>query len=131
LKNGVRIIWPVIILLGIGLTVGGVAVKNRQRGFILGVSHTIGDNLITFTNSAHLDRIQPELQVRLSELLSAPTQVASVLMGDVPQPVGDGRAYSHIVLTNNAGKQLLIRLQPTGKPGMFRVLGFHQSRGVQ
>jgi hypothetical protein len=111
-------------MLVVGLAFGIVVVKGQRRGFISVASRSIGEDLITSTNSSHVVRIGPGLQAALSELLSAPAHVADVLMGDEPSPIGDGKACSRLVLTNDIGKGLLIRLRPAEQSGMFHVLGF-------
>ena len=122
--NKWQIICPVVAMLIVGLVFGIVAVRGQHRGFISVASRSIGGDLIASTNSSHLVRIGPDLQAHLSELLSARTHVADVLLGDEPSPFGDGAACSRLVLTNDAGRGLLIRLRPAEESGMFHVLGF-------
>jgi hypothetical protein len=122
--NKWQIICPVVALLIVGLVFGVIAIRGQHRGFISVASRSIGGDLITATNSSHLVRIGPDLQARLSELLSARAHVADVLMGDEPSPFGDGTACSRLFLTNDAGRGLLIRLRPAEQSGMFHVLGF-------
>ncbi len=119
-----QIICPVVAILIAGLGSGITAVRGQHRGFISVASRSIGGDLIATTNSPHLVRIGPGLQARLSELLSVRTHVAEVLLGDEPSPFGDGTACSRLVLTNDAGRGLLIRLRPAEQSGMFHVLGF-------
>jgi hypothetical protein len=122
--NKWQIICPVVALLIVGLVFGVIAIRGQHRGFIGVASRSIGGDLIASTNSSHLVRIGPDLQAHLSELLSARTHVADVLLGDEPLPFGDGTACSRLVLTNEAGRGLLIRLRPAEQSGMFHVLGF-------
>jgi hypothetical protein len=111
-------------MLIVGLVFGIIAIRGQHRGFISVASRSIGGDLIASTNSSHLVRIGPDLQARLSELMAARTHVADVLLGDEPSPYGDGTASSRLVLTNDAGRGLLIRLRPAEQSGMFHVLGF-------
>jgi len=122
--NKWQIFYPVIALLIVGLVFGVIAIRGQHRGFISVASRSIGDDFIASTNSSHLVRIGLDLQAQLSELLSARTHIADVLMGDEPSPYGDGTASSRLVLTNDAGRGLLIRLRPAEQSGMFHVLGF-------
>jgi hypothetical protein len=97
--------------------------RGERRSFLLVASRSIGQDIIAATNSTHLVRIAPDLQSRLSELLSAHTQVADVLLGDEPSPFGDGTASSRLVLSNDVGRALMIRLRPS-ETGKFEILGF-------
>src|SRR4051812_24955130 len=122
--NKWQIICPVAAMLIAALVFGIIAVRGQHRGFISVASRSIGGDLIASTNSSHLVRIGPDLQAYLAELLSARTHIAAVLLGDEPSPIGDGTACSRLVLTNDAGRGLLIRLRPAEESGMFHVLGF-------
>jgi hypothetical protein len=122
--NKWQIICPMVALLVVGLAFGFIALRGQHRGFISVASRSIGDDLIASTNSSHLVRIGPDLKTRLSELLSVRTHIADVLLGDEPAPIGDGTACSRLVLTNDAGRGLLIRLRQAEESGMFHVLGF-------
>ncbi|MCX6927365.1 MAG: hypothetical protein NT154_29795 [Verrucomicrobia bacterium] len=119
-----QMIWPVVALLVVGLVSGVMIMKRQHRRVIGAASLSVGRDLIATTNSTHLVRFGPHLRGRLSELLRSPTHVSTVRLGDVPPPEGDGKACSRLVLTNNAGQRLLIRLRQVGRPGMFEVLGF-------
>ena len=124
--NKWQIICPVAALLVGGMVAGFVAVRGQHRGVIVAASSSIGRDLISTTNSTHLVRVNPYLRARLSQLLGSPTRVAAVLPGDEPPPAGDGMACSRLVLTNNAGQRLLIRLRQADRSGMFDVVGFRQ-----
>jgi hypothetical protein len=122
--NKWQIICPIAALLVVGMVMAVVATRTQHRGIIIAASSSIGHDLITATNSSHLVRVNPFLRSRLSHLLGSPTHVAAVLPGDTPAPAGDGQACSRLVLTNNAGQRLLIRLRQAGGSGMFDVVGF-------
>lgn len=109
-------------MLIVALVFGSITARSRHRGFISVASQSIGGDLITVTNSSHLVRIDPDVRARLAELLGARTWVADVLLGDAPSPIGDGTACSRLILTNELGKSLLIRLRPVEESGMFEVL---------
>ena len=122
--NKWQIICPVTALLLVGLGFG-IQEKRRARNVLISVTaHSIGRELIATTNSTHLFRIGPGLQMKLSEFLGVRTRVADVLSGDEPPPFGDGAATMRLVLTNELAKGLVIRLRPAEKPDMFHVLGF-------
>jgi len=122
--NKWQIICPVVAILVVGLVLGMVAMRAEHRGFIIVASRSIGGELIASTNSSHLVRIGPDLQSRLSDLLSVRTDIADVVLGDEPSPFGDGTACSRLVLTNDVSRGLLVRLRPAEQSGMFHVLGF-------
>jgi hypothetical protein len=119
-------ICTIVAILLAGLFFGHIAIKDQQRGFINVASRSIGHDLITTTNSSHLVGVGPELRIRLSELLASRTGIADVLPGDEPPPFGDGTACSRLVLTNNSGEGLLIRLRPTKDSDFFRMIGFRR-----
>jgi hypothetical protein len=108
--NKWKIIGAIAALLIAGLVALTVAVKSQHRGVITAASRSIASDLIAATNSSHLVHMSPFLRARLARLLGSPSHLASVFMGDAPPPVGDGSACSRLVLTNNAGQRLLIRL---------------------
>ena len=122
--NKWQIICPAVAMLVVGLVFGIIAVRGQHRGFISVASRSIGGDLITGTNSSRLVRIGPDLHACLSALLAARAQVANVRLGDDPSPIGDGTACSRLVLTNDLGQGLLIRLRPADQSGKFQVLGF-------
>ena len=121
--NKWQIICPVVALLIAGLAFAIIRSKDHRNYFISRMSYSIGRDLIKATNSAHLVRIEPDLEAGLAELLSSTSRVSSVLLGDEPSPSQNGTASCRLVLTNVAGKALLIRLRLTEEPGIFQVLG--------
>jgi hypothetical protein len=90
-------------------------------------SLSIGRELISATNSQHLIQVSPDLQARMAELLASPTRISSVVLGDMAPPMSDGKACSRLVLTNDAGRGLLIRLSRAEQSGKFRVLDYSSS----
>ncbi len=84
----------------------------------------VGAWLISTTNSPDLGELSPELQADLRVLLASPT-VRWVRLDDEPPPVGDGRACARLILTNQVGRALTLRLQKLPKgPPTFRVLSY-------
>ncbi len=69
----------------------------------------------------------PKLQADLNQILASPTRCI-VRSGDEPPPLGDGGAYTRLLLTNEVGQALTLRLRPEYGPGhefqKFRVLGY-------
>ena len=124
--NKWQIICPLVGILIAMLAFGMIHERGEHRSFIRIASHTIGSDLIAETNSSHLVRIAPDLQTHLSELLGTRTHIADVLLGDELSPIGGGSACSRVVLTNDIGQGLLIRLQQSNQPGMFHVLSFRR-----
>jgi hypothetical protein len=122
--NKWQIICPLIALVIVGMTFATIHESGEHRSFINVASHSIGSDLVATTNSLHLIRIDPNLRAELSEFLAARANVSTVLLGDDLAPIGDGQACSRLVLTNDAGRGLLIRLRRAEQPGMFQVLGF-------
>ncbi len=126
--NKWQIICPIVALLVGGIIAVNVAARSHRRGVVIAASSSLGHDLITGTNSARLVRVSPFLRAKLAQLLGSPTQVATVLAGDLPRPDGDGSACSRLVLTNNAGQCLLIRLRQADRSGRFEVVGFRDLR---
>ena len=118
------------VVIGLVLIAGVYVHGQRQRTqFISMMARKIGQDLLTTTNSVHLDRVGTGLRGQLISLLRSRTQVAEVRMGDAPQPLGDGQAHCQLVLTNAAGKGVVIRLQQTPVPEKFHVVGFYRYEG--
>ena len=122
--NKWQIICPVVAIAVVAVV---MALNHARKGrdyFILMATYSVGRDIVATTNSSHLIRIGPELHARLSELLVSPTHIATVLLGDEPSPIGDGRACSRLVLTNEVAEGVVIRLRQADTPGTFHVLGF-------
>lgn len=111
-------------VLGAGLIMGGLQSWRQHQDFIAWASRTIGEELAASTNSAKLVQISPDLQTRLAELKQSPVHVAQVLPGDEPSSSGNGTASSRLLLTNETGQGLLLRLRQDESPDKFQVLGF-------
>src|SRR5687767_8743803 len=109
--NKWQIICPLVAMAIAAVVFATIFGRRQHRSFIVVASHSIGSDLIASTNSSHLVRLGPDLTARLGDLLSSTTHVAGVHLGDLPAPFGDGRACSRIVLTNQAGRGLAIRLR--------------------
>jgi hypothetical protein len=122
-KRTRRLILLVFAVVAVGLVaVAVLALRNigkLQEKYI----GALAQDLITTTNSPRLLYIQPEVKARLAELLAAPTRIAAIEHGDLPEPIGDGRAMHHLVLTNEQGKQLGLRLRPV-KSDKLEIVGF-------
>ena len=99
-------------------------IRGQQQAAIRVASLGIGRQFINSTNSSRLVQVGPDLHTQLASLLSATTSISTVLFGDEPRPIGDGRACCRLVLTNTVGQGLLIRLRRDPGTDSFRVLGF-------
>ena len=122
--NKWQIICPVVALLIAGLAFASISIRNHRRGLISAASRSIGSDLIRSNTSARLVYVGSSLQMALSDLQSSSTHISEIRFGDDESPYGNGTARSCVVLTNEAGKALLIRLRPAEEPGMFHVLGY-------
>ncbi len=105
-----------------------IARANQERRYAMFVvSMSVGPDLVHTNYSRSLTGVTPELQTDLNRLLASPTQ-CTVRSGDEPPPLGDGRAYTRLVLTNEAGLSLTLRLRPEYGPShefrKLRVLGY-------
>lgn len=87
-------------------------------------TYSIGRDLIAHGNSSQLAGLPPGLAGQLSNLLGSATQIAAVLPGDEPSPIGDGSACSRLILTNQLAKGLELRFCPALTGDKYRVLGY-------
>ena len=90
----------------------------------------IGQELIATTNSPRLVVIGAGLKVRLAQLLASPTLIEEVLPGDEPQPLGDGKATTRLILKNQNGERLGIRLRKREDGDKVDVLGYWTPEGI-
>ena len=118
-----QIICPLVAICLASIIVGSIHLHGERRSFLLVASQRIGQDLIDYTNSTHLVRVGPQLRKTLDALLAARTRIASVNLGDETYPFGDGRAVSHLVLSNEVGQSLSVRLRPLDHR-KFEILGF-------
>jgi hypothetical protein len=122
--NKTQIIAPLVALI----IVGGVFVlhsgRKHHQHFITAQAMQIGTDLIERTNSPKPVSIGAGLNGELAQLLGSSTRVADVLIGDEPSPIGDGSASSRLLLANDQGKCLGIRLRQDSDPEKFHVLGY-------
>jgi len=122
--NKQQIIAPLVAMAIVAIVGLFIFTRNQSRGFLLAGASTVGSELISTTNSPHLRLIAPELHGRLVDLLGSPTTVASVVLGDEPSPIGDGRASVRLFLQNQVKVRLGIRLRWNADNRQFDVLGF-------
>jgi hypothetical protein len=86
---------------------------------------SIGRELIATTNSESLASLPPELKRELQRLLSSRTRLSEVSLGDRAAPIGDGQATGHIVLSNESGASIGIRLKKKSSAApQFEVSGY-------
>lgn len=126
--NKWQIISPVVALLLAGMVLGVVTATGNRRAYLRANAETVGNDLITSTNSPRLIHLGSGLQTHLANLMRGKVKVAEVAMGDEPSPVGDGKADVRLLLTNDIGHRLLIRFRMADQPEMFHVLGYTEPR---
>jgi hypothetical protein len=104
--------------------------KQRQRDLMLALSLSVGSDLVHKSGSQALTGVTPELEAALKEMHSSPAR-AVIQPGDDDPALGGGRAQARLVLTNEAGKTLTLRLRGESEPNSglqkFRVLGYRKT----
>ena len=127
------IFW-LLVALGLIVVVEAVrVVANAVQGrryFLAVATASAGHELIVTTNASQSLRVGPELRASLAELLASPTRVSTVLLGDEPLTTGDGHASSRLVLTNELGWSLTLRLRlrhDSGQGPIFDVLSYSKT----
>jgi hypothetical protein len=104
--------------------------KQERRDLMLALSMSVGADLVHATNSQALIGVTAELQSDIKLIQASPTR-AVIQPGDDDPPPGNGRAQARLVLTNEAGQTLTLRLRPESEPGTglrkFRVLGYRKT----
>ena len=118
-----EIICPVVAIFLTGILFAIVHFRNEQRGLGLMKSHQIGEDLIASKDSKLVVRVGDGLRGKLSEYTAGHAKVADVRVGDEPPPIGDGTASNCVILSNDAGGVISIRLSPADD-GKFHILGF-------
>jgi hypothetical protein len=118
-----------IVILVVGLVLIALIPVLWHRGKARGqevatLCWQIGRDLLAITNSTSLSSIQPTLQRRLAQFLSAPARVEAVRLGDEPRPATDLKATARLYLVNDRNERLGIRLQQEFRTDKFRVVGF-------
>ena len=130
--NKSPIFWLVVAIALVALAAGLSVINDgvtAHRYAIALLTSSAGRELIATTNSTGLTKVSPALRAELADLLASTTYVANVYLGDEPPPLGDGRACSRLVLTNEHGDGLSLRLQEEPRSGVhssgrFRVLSY-------
>lgn len=119
-----QIILPLVALALFALISTFVRGQRNHRHFITAQTRQIGIDLIAATNSPCLIQIGPGLQAELAGLFASTTRVADVLIGDEPSPIGDSSACSRLILKNDSGKSIGIRLKQVPGSERFQILGY-------
>lgn len=126
-----RPIFYLVVAIGIiGAVMGVVCIKDAiqsRRYFIRIATASAGYELIAATNVPRWIQVGPELRAELSDLQASPTHISKVLLGDEQPPVGNGRAASRLILTNELGRGLAVRLRLRHNPSqvpIFDVLSY-------
>lgn len=124
------IFWLLVAIAIVAAVAGMLFVRDAVEGrryFITIATASAGRELIEVTNASHWIRVGPELLGDLSGLLASPTHINKVVLGDDRPPVGDGHASSRLVLTNELGRGLAMRLRlrhDAGQGPIFDVLSY-------
>ena len=128
--NKQGLVWLLTVMVLVAVVIGVFTFHNLAEGkryAITMFTYSVGRELIDTTNLSFLVAVSPELHAQLSQLLASTTHVASVRLGDEPSPVGDGRASSRLILTNELAQGLGIRLclrSDASGQSKFEVLGY-------
>jgi hypothetical protein len=105
--------------------------KQERRDLVLALSMSVGADLVHSTNSQALTGVSAALQSDIKIVQASPTR-AIIQPGDDDPPLGDGHAQARLVLTNEAGQTLTLRLRRESEPGTglrkFRVLGYRKTK---
>jgi hypothetical protein len=122
-------IGATVLVIVAGAWIGARA-RQRQRDLMLALSLSAGSDLVHKSGSQALTGVTPELEAALKEMHNSPTQ-AVIRPGDDDPALGGGRAQARLVLTNEAGKTLTLRLRGELEPNnglqKFRVLGYQKT----
>jgi hypothetical protein len=125
----VRFAVGVAILVVVASAWLAARAKQERRDLMLVLSMSVGADLVHGTNSQALTGVTPELQSDLKLIHASPTQ-AIIQPGDDDLAVGD-RARARLVLTNDVGQTLTLRLRPESDPSTglrkFRVIGYRKT----
>ena len=122
--NKWQIICPVTAIVLVAVFAFAGQGRREHRAYVLAQTRMIGQELTRATNSPRLTEISPALRAKLSQFLTPKSGVAEVVLGDEPAPVGDGTACSQLVLSNNIGARIGIRLQRDAGAEHFHALSF-------
>jgi hypothetical protein len=122
--NKWQIICPLVAMFIVALGAGVIHERGEHHRFVMTVTRAIGQDLVTSTNSPHLSGVTPLLHTQLSALLRSKTDVATVIIGDERAPTGPGKAWSQLLLTNDLGEALTIRIGPDTNSWFYTVLSY-------
>jgi hypothetical protein len=112
--NKQQIIAP-LGLMGIVALFGMISfTRSQSESFAYAYAGKVAHEIITTTNSSHLDSVQPEIRAQLDQFLSPGAKVERILLGDEPSPTGDGEANFRIVLRDMSDSRLALRFRRIG-----------------
>jgi hypothetical protein len=120
--------------LGIAILAVSAWVRARanreQQDVMLMLSLSAAADLVHTTNSQALTAVTEKWQADIGQIQTSPTRCL-VRAGDDTPPLGDGTARARLVLTNDIGQSLILRLRPEYEGGTglrkFRVLGYRKT----
>jgi hypothetical protein len=125
-----RFVAGAAILIVVAIAWFSARAKQERRDLMLALSMSVGADLVHAANSHALTGVTAELQSDIKLIQASPTR-AMVQPGDDDPPLGDGHAQARLVLTNETGQALTLRLRPEFEPGTglrkFRVLGYRKT----
>ena len=116
-----------VFVISLALFFGGFAFYSghqHHRSFVQAQSYAAANDLINSNRAELFVSIGSGLKVRWEQFAKSPVRIDQVRLGDEPAPIGDGRASSRALFTNEAGERLAIRLRWDGEQQKFHVLGF-------
>ncbi len=126
----VRILAAAALLILVASAWFAARAKRERQDLMLSLSMSVGADLVHATNSHALTGVSAALQSDIKLIQASPTR-AIIQPGDDGPPLGDGRAQARLVLTNEAGQALTLRLRPESDPSTglrkFRVLGYRKT----
>lgn len=112
-----------LVVAIVTVLLAGVVMQARRHLhlYLMGSGRMIGEELIATTNSTRVVHLGPSLHSRLGDLLSSPAKVEEVRLGDAFEQ--DGRAQLSVVLGNQHGLRIGLRLRQAEEHDKFHILG--------
>lgn len=120
--NKTQLICLVVAIVTVLLAGVVMQARSHLRHYLMGSGRMIGDELIAATNSTRVVHLSPNLRSRLGDLLSSPAKVEEVLLGDAFEK--DGGAQISLVLGNQRGLRIGLRLKQADEDDRFQILGY-------
>jgi hypothetical protein len=106
--------WLIVAGALVAVIVGCNLVSDAREGrryFMSVATYSAGRELIETTNAPNWVQAGSELRKDMADLLGSPTYVNKVLLGDDEGASGKDKASSRLILTNEQGRGLALRLR--------------------